>query len=124
MNKFSLTNRDISANHRDYKFHLMLSDFEGAFAYWLIAQETKIDLDIKRPLSAFSKYLKQKHFNKNGTVQVFTYEQLNDLISESTFEKIPEIIELNEMKPEFYDLVALARNVFYMICREQITQPL
>jgi len=39
------------------------------------------------------------------------------------FIAIPELMELNEMKPDFYDLGALARNVFYMICREQITQP-
>jgi hypothetical protein len=121
---FSLTNRDISANHRDYKFHLMLSDFRGAFAYWLISQESQIDLDIKKPLDAFTKYLEQKYFKSNGTVKEFTYDQLNNLISEDVFIAIPEVMELNEMQPNFYDLGALARNVFYMICREQITQPL
>jgi hypothetical protein len=118
---FSLTNRDISENYRDYKFYLMLSDFRGAFAYWLISQESEIDLDIKKPLDAFTKYLKQKYF-KSGTVKEFTYDQLHNLISEDIFIAIPEVMELNEMKPNFYDLGALARNVFFMICREKITQ--
>jgi hypothetical protein len=121
---FSLTNREISENHSDAIFHLMLSDFRGAMAYWLIAQESKIDLDIKRPLDAFTKYLKQKYFKNQDTVKAFTYNQLNNLITEDLFIAIPELMELNEMKPDFYDLGALARNVFYMICREQITQPL
>lgn len=121
---FSLTNREISENHNDATFHLMLSDFRGAMAYWLIAQESKIDLDIKRPLDAFTKYLKHKYFKNQDTVRAFTYDQLNNLITEDLFIAIPELMKLNEMKPDFYDLGALARNVFYMICREQITQPL
>ncbi len=121
---FSLTNREIAKNHSEATFHLMLSDFRGAMAYWLVAQESKIDLDIKRPLDAFTKYLKQKYFKNPDAVKVFTYDHLNNLITEDLFIAIPEIMELNEMEPDFYDLGALARNVFYMICREQITQPL
>jgi len=89
----------------------------------LISQESQIDLDIKKPLDAFTKYLKQKYFKNNGTIQEFTYDQLYNLISEDIFIAIPEVMELNEMQPNFYDLGALARNVFFMICREQITQP-
>lgn len=120
----TLHNVDISENYRDQVFHLMLSDFTGAMAYWLVAQESNIDLDIKKPLDAFTKYLKQKYFRKKDTVKEFTYDQLNNLIDEDLFIAIPELMELNEMEPNFYDLGALARNVFFMICRNCITQPL
>lgn len=121
---FSLTNKEISEKHSDAIFYLMLSDFRGAMAYWLIKQEPKIDLDIKRPLDAFTKYLRQKYFVEQDDVVKFTYDQLENLITEDLFIAIPELMELNEMEPDFYDLGALARNVFYTICREQITQPL
>lgn len=121
---FSLTNREISENCRNTVFYLMLSDFRGAMAYWLIAQESKIDIDINEPLNGFTKYLKLKYFTGEHDVIKFTYNELELLISEDVFDKIPELIKLNKMRPNFYDLGALARNVFYMICREQITQPL
>ena len=122
--KFSLSNREISVNHRDTVFYLLLSDFRGAMAYWLVSQESSIDLDIKKPLDAFTDYLIKCYFHLDGEVIEFTYEKLNALICENVFSAIPEIMALNEMSPEFYGLGALSRNVFYMICREQITQPL
>ncbi len=123
--KFSLTNKEISENFKDEKFHLMIHDFRGAMSYWLARQEINTNIDINKPLDAFTKYLKQKYFKTNDNVKEFSYEQLNNLITEDLFIAIPELLELNEIEGKgFYDLGALARNVFYMICREQITQPL
>ena len=129
MNKkqFSLYNNEISANYRDMKFTLMLNDFRGAMAYWLASQQinTSIKIGVDKSLLAFTKYMQQKYFKNLETVKEFTYDQLENLITEDVFIAIPELMELNEIEgSDFYDLGALARNVFYMICREQITQPL
>jgi len=129
MNKkqFSLHNNDISANYADRTFTLMLNDFRGAMAYWLASQQinTSIKIGVDKPLLAFTKYIQQKYFKTESSVKEFTYKQLENLISEDVFIAIPELMELNEIEgSDFYDLGALARNVFYMICREQITQPL
>lgn len=122
--KFSLYNREISENYRNEKFYLMLSDFTGAMAYWLASNQHRAKIDIDKPLKAFSEYLQQKYFKTHDTVKEFEYEHLNTLISEDVFIAIPELLELNQIpSKDFYDLGALARNVFYMICREKITQP-
>jgi hypothetical protein len=102
----------------------MISDFRGAMAYWLVSQESEIDLNTKKPLAAFTEYLNLMYLQNNDVVLEFTYAQLNGIISEDKFLLIPELLELNNMNPNFYDLGALARNVFFMICRLQITQPL
>ena len=123
--KFSLTSREISESFMNETFYLMLGDFTGAMAYWLAGNQHRAKIDIDKPIKAFSEYLQQKYFTTHDTVKEFTYEQLNVLISEDVFITIPELLELNQIpSKDFYDLGALARNVFYMICREQITQPL
>ena len=127
MKNYKLTNQDISANFGDIKIHLMLNDFRGAMAYWLASQQinTSIKIGIDKPLNAFTKYMQQKYFKTESSVIEFTYEQLKNLVSEDVFIAIPELMELNEIEgKDFYDLGALSRNVFYMILREQITQPL
>ena len=124
MNKqHKLTNRDISEKYRNYKFTLTISDFAGSMAYWLIAQESSIKINIMPPLRAFVENIEINNFYENS-IKAFTYQELESLINEDTLGSIPEILELNNLKPNFYDLCALARNVFYMICREQITQSL
>ena len=127
MRNYKLTNQDISANFGDIKLHLMLNDFRGAMAYWLASQQinTSIKIGIDKPLNAFTKYMQQKYFKTESSVIEFTYEKLKNLVSEDVFIAIPELMELNEIEgKDFYDLGALSRNVFYMILREQITQPL
>ena len=127
MKNYKLTNQDISVNFGDIKMHLMLNDFRGAMAYWLASQQinTSIKIGIYKPLNAFTKYMQQKYFITECSVIEFTYEQLKNLVSEDVFIAIPELMELNEIEGKgFYDLGALSRNVFYMILREQITQPL
>ena len=127
MKNYKLTNQDISANFGDIKMHLMLNDFRGAMAYWLASQQinTSIKIGIDKPLNAFTKYMQQKYFKTESSVIEFTYEKLKNLVSEDVFIAIPELMELNEIDgKDFYDLGALSRNVFYMILREQITQPL
>ena len=79
---------------------------------------------LEKPLNAYTKHLQQKYFKTKDTVREFTYDRLEAFISEDIFIAIPEVMALNEMQPDFIDLGALARNMFYMICREQITQPL
>ena len=127
MKNYKLTNQDISANFGDIKMHLMLNDFRGAMAYWLASQQinTSIKIGIDKPLNAFTKCMQQKYFKTESSVIEFTCEQLKNLVSEDVFIAIPELMELNEIEgKDFYDLGALSRNVFYMILREQITQPL
>ena len=127
MENYKLTNQAISANFGDIKMRLMLNDFRGAMAYWLASQQinTSIKIGIDKPLNAFTKYMQQKYFKTESSVIEFTCEQLKNLVSEDVFIAIPELMELNEIEgKDFYDLGALSRNVFYMILREQITQPL
>jgi hypothetical protein len=102
----------------------MLSDLQGALAYWVTVQNNNNTFIVDKPLEAWTKYLQKKYFRKKDDVVKFTYDELSKLINEDIFIAIPEIMELNEMEPDFIDLGALARNMFYMICREQITQPL
>lgn len=137
--KDRLTNLDISTNYKDKEFWLMRSDFLGAFAYWVVRQSPYETPEIGAALSAFAKYVYKKV--KYQTPEKFTYKELHELINEKVFEGIPEIEKLNHPKIDkvqnfvfvtrystpnpdydFIDLSALARNVFYMIMREIITQ--
>jgi len=124
MDIHKLTNRDISNNYRDYEFWLMPSDFLGALAYWIASQNPNNTFVVDKPLKAFSAFINDAVFENPEVPVMLTYDKLSGIISEEVFQKIPEILELNEMKPDFVDLGALARNVFYMIARTQITQPL
>lgn len=120
----TLHNIDISANYKDHVFYLMLSDFKGAMAYWLVAQNTKCHFNINIPVKAFTEYLEFVYFAKKDKVITLTYEGLENAISENVLLAIPEIRALNLPEKHFLDIAALARNVFYMICRNSITQPL
>jgi len=132
-----LTNRDISENHRDGEYWFMRSNLLGAFAYWVVAQSPYDAPDISLALTAFGEYVSERV--ADGMPEKFTYDELSDFISDKVFESIPEIEALNhprvssgpgyenrhqKMHPDydFIDLGALARNVFYMILRESITQ--
>ena len=132
-----LTNLDIANNYKDKEFWFMRSDFLGAFAYWAVAQSPYDTPDIMPALKAFAEYLSAKI--KENPVK-FTYTELQEFINEKVFESIPEIEKLNhpkidvgqkinfcgrdfEPKPDydFIDLNALARNIFFMLMRENIT---
>jgi len=128
-----LTNLDISTHYRDTEFWLMRGDFLSAFAYWVINQSPYKTPDISSPLSAFDGYL--AFIFPDDLPKKFTYDEVKKVINEEAFEAIPAIEELNHPKKEggikqsdpdtdFIDLGALARNVFYMILREYITQSL
>ena len=117
-----LTNRYISINYSDIELYVLPSDFLGAFAYWVVAQNPNDNLiDINPSLLAFKEYVFSQFVNPS-IPEKFTFKLLQDIISEDVFEKIPAILDLNKLKPDFIDLSALARNVFYMILREHITQ--
>lgn len=115
-----LTNRDISDNYNGYEFWIFRSDIVSAFAYWVTAQNPNCTFISDRPTEAYSKYL-TPFFEDLRIPEKLSYEKLSEIIDDKIFEAIPEILELNEMKPDFIDLGALARNVFYMVVREQIT---
>jgi hypothetical protein len=135
----TLTNRDISMQYQSTKFYFMRSDFLGAFAYWVVAQSPYDNPTITKALNAFCVYVSDKI--EHGGVKDFTQKELNDFINSDTFENIPEIEILNHRKngrdgmgfasrhdrptadDDFIDLSALARNITYMMMRNQITQP-
>lgn len=123
--KYQLTNRDISNHYRNSKFYYSISDFNSAFAYWAIKQNPFDNYDIiANAIKAYTKYLQEKYFRTKDTIKEMDYDLVMKLTDEDIFISIPEILALNEMKPNFIDLGALSRNVFYHILREQITQPL
>lgn len=133
-----LTNLSISTHYKDREFWFMRSDCLGAFAYWVVAQSPYDAPDITPALEAFSGYVGGKI--ANDIPVKFTYSELKDFINEDVFESIPEIEKLNHRKngrdgmgfcsrydkpapdDDFIDLGALARNVFYMLLRQSITQ--
>ena len=133
-----LTNLDISTRHRGGEFWLMRCDFLGAFAYWVVAQSPYDTPDITPALEAFGAYI--AGIIEDDIPKKFTYDEVSALITGEVFEAIPEIEKLNHRKngregvgfssryskphpdDDFIALGALARNVFYMIIREQVTQ--
>lgn len=117
-----LTNLDISMHYRDTKFYALPSEFRGAFAYWVTAQNpNKALIDMRLSLAAFDTYV-LSFFDKPNIPEKFNFERLENMINEKAFGSIPDILALNKLKPDFIDLGALARNIFYMILREHITQ--
>jgi hypothetical protein len=134
-----LTNLDISTHYRDKEYWLMRSDFNGAFACWVVKQSPYDTPDITSALNAWDAYVQTKIPDSQMPVK-FTYQELNDFITEGTLGSIPEIEILNHRKngnespigfcsrydqptpdDDFIDLGALAKNIFYMILREAIT---
>lgn len=119
--KHKLCNREISETYRDFEFYLFPSDFISALAYCVVSQNPNKNLIIEDPVNAYYEFIKKEWPNKQ-IPEKFTYERISNLTSDDVFESIPEIMALNETKPDFIGLGALSRNVFYMILREQITQ--
>jgi hypothetical protein len=141
--KHKLTNRDIKEQYASTEFHLMKSEILGTFASWLIQQSPYDTPNITKALKAYNEFLSIK-FDSEDKVVKFTYKELSKYVSEDIFESIPEIEIFNHSKKDagkgfiasssryhktkadydFIDLGALARNIFYEICRNHITQPL
>ncbi len=122
MNNQILTNRDISDKYKDYQFYAMISTFKGAFSYWTASQNPNDILDNNDALIAYIDYLKLRVFKDINEPVKFTCDKLKSIVNEDIFSAIPEVLALNEMQPDFIDLGALAKNVYYMILRESITQ--
>jgi len=118
----SLCNNNISTHYRNIVFWAMPSKFLAAFAYWVVAQNpNKKLIDINPALLAFKEHILSV-FKNPQIPEEFTFKSLQQVINEDVFAGIPSILELNKLEPDFIDLGALARNVFYMILREHITQ--
>ena len=135
-----LTNADISSGYRDYKFWLMRSDLISEFAKWVVSQSPYDAPDITKALEAWAKFV-GTHIEEDMP-KSFTYDELARIVHEDVFEGIHQIYAFNvpkinsgpeyerqhmgdgEMRPDFdfIDLGALARNVFYGIRRESITE--
>ena len=138
MINYPLTNLEISKYYRDVEYVFTRNAVLGKFAEWVVRQSPYDTPDITAALVAFNKYI--SHRFDSCACQTFTYEELKGYLSMAVFKSIPEIEILNHRKnkregigfssryftPEpdddFIDLGALAKNVFYMILREQITQ--
>lgn len=133
-----LTNLDISTHYQGESFCFMKSNVVAAFAYWVVAQSPYQTPDIDEALKAFEIHLREP-FPRAEMPETFSYEGLKTWINEDNFASIPEILALNvpkinagagyenrhsEPHPDydFIDLGALARNIFYMLLRESITQ--
>jgi hypothetical protein len=116
-----LTNKDISDKYQNSEFYLLPPDFRGAFSYWVTYQNNNGTYTVDKPLEAFDKYI-LTFFNNTNIPEKFTYKELSKILSEKEFGKIPEILELNKTKPDFIDLMALSRNIFYMIIRNYIIE--
>ena len=132
-----LTNLDISTHYRDREYWFMKKDFTSAFAYWVHSQSPYDTPDTTPAIKAFADYVESF---MGELVKQFSYEEVSSLITEDILESMPDIAILNERKngregmgfssrygqptpdDDFIDLGALARNVFYMILRENITQ--
>ena len=139
MNK-KLTNLDISENYRDRDYYIHKKTILGKFAEWVVRQSPYDTPDITKPLQAFNTYVTAERFTSCTQVERFTYDELYTFINEDVFEQIPEIEALNNRKngrdgiglcskhgqpdpdDDFIDLGALARNIFFSLCREGIVE--
>lgn len=111
----------------------------GKFAEWVVRQSPYDAPDISNALNGFNEYI-SKIFPDSESVHTFSYDELSSFISEEEFKKVPQILELNNRKngrdgmgfcdryckphpdDDFIDLGALARNIFYSLCREEIVE--
>jgi len=134
-----LTNLDISTHHREGTRWLSKNDLLSSFSYWVVRQSPYDTPDITPALTAWDANLSAVFPSADMPVE-FSYEKLAAMITEDVFQSIPEIEKLNHRKngrdgmsfcsrhggpspdDDFIDLGALARNVFFMIMRESITQ--
>ena len=117
-----LCNLDISTHYREIEVWLFPSSFLSALAYWIVAQNpNKSLIDLNPALLAYKNKIIDK-WEKVTISKKFTYNEVSESTSENLFESIPEILVLSELRPDFIDLGALSRNIFYMILREYITQ--
>ena len=136
----SLTNADISTHYSDVTVYMMRKGFTGPFANWVVQQSPYQVPDITQALVGFNGYVTEVMAGEEG--KKFSYDELNEIISEQAFEKIPTVLALNQPKIgsgpgwesryrnenrnpdyDFIDLGALARNVFYSIIRNHINWP-
>lgn len=117
-------NAQLSKDYRgkDIEFWLFPTDLTAALAYWIVKQNNNEDVKvIDKAVGAYHKFLIDDWREINIMFpHKFMYEQIAELTSEKIFMAIPEIRVLNDGKPDFIDLGALSRNVFYMIIREQV----
>jgi hypothetical protein len=135
-NKYKLTNLTISAEFRNQDFWLFKSDFLSALAYWLMSQSPYDVPDITDAINAYSEKIDNK-FESESIPYKFAYDEVEKMANGDLFESMPEIEIFSHPKvssgpgysnrherphPDygFIDLSALARNVFYMILRQQI----
>jgi hypothetical protein len=134
-----LTNLDIATYYNTKEAYFMKSSIRAAFAYWVVAQSPYEEPDITDAIKGFNRYL-SNIFKNPDIPEKFSFTQLAILITEDILASIPEVEILNHPRIssgveyenrfnssrnpdfDFIDLGALARNIFYMLWREHITQ--
>lgn len=135
-----LCNRDISHMYSNCSLWLFRSDVIAAFAYWIVIQSPYPVPYLTMVLKDLDKYFEDKFPSKKDVPTRYYYENLRLEIQEGAWQELPRIQKLNTpredggqdilftsggseipTKYDFIDLCALARNVFYMIVREQLT---
>ena len=121
-----LTNKDIAENFSNNKFGLMLDDFIGEFAKWVVRQDlSKSWQNQIKAIRAYEKWLKEIIFHKKDEVVFMTMKDIEKYVNDTVFTEIPAIYALNQIAGSgFVDLGALSRNIVFGIMRDQITQPL
>lgn len=143
--EYKLTNLDIDIEYSNSnkKFLISKKDILSALAYWIVRQSPYNNPEVSPALGAFDQRLSDYVFMEEDSFREFSYDELRNLINEHVFASIPEIRIFNDAKIktdapflcvdayhtinpdyDFIDLTALARNVFFTILREIITQPL
>lgn len=135
-----LTNLDIATHYSDVRIYMSRKDFLGPFANWVVRQSPyAICPGLLAALVAFDAYVLEQMGGKEGIEEFkeFSYDELNSIVSDEAFEKIPAVLALNVAKIgsgpgwqsryekphpdyDFIDLGALARNVFYDIIRNHL----
>lgn len=122
-NTHKLNNKDIREIYFDKEMYLSINELLSAFSYWIVYQNYYIEKGVDKAIKAYKEFLETKFTEENPIIKL-SPEELKAYVSEDLFASIPEIFKLNQTKPNFIDLGALSRNVFYMILRLEITQPL
>ena len=117
-----MTNRDITEKYSrsDQTFIIGLTDFIGSFAKFVAKQGLENFNNIDKATDEYKIFLLNTLFENNEHFIDISYSKINEYTSVELFEKLPNVLKLNETENDFIDLGALSRNVFYDIIREGI----
>lgn len=121
-----LTNKDIDEGFRDVDCYLSFGDFSSCLIANVIkmTEELENTPDLNKIYQECEISFKSRFDQGVFGVTRFTYESLNLFLTPQKLASMPSLFELNQVDEGILSLGALARNMFYDILRESITQPL